>query len=99
MKMIVAHIAGNLLFILYLFINITGIKKNKNNMGTISSISFWGGCIVYVIYWVMIVFDFKTSGFDTLSFSMLILSWAFENTAYCITKKKNDRNTIVISMK
>lgn len=85
--MMVAHIVGNLLFVLFLFINMISIKKNKNSMGKISIISFLLGCIVYIAYWVMVILDLKTTGFDTQSFSMLILSWAFENSAYCITKK------------
>ena len=88
--MIVSHIIGNLLFILFLFVNIIDIKKNKNNMGKILIISFLLGCIVYITYWIMVVIDFKTAGFDTQSFSMLILSWAFENSVFCITKRKND---------
>ena len=57
-------------------------------MGKISIVSFFLGGIVYITYLVMIVIDFKTSGFDTQSFSMLILLWAFENSAYCVTKKE-----------
>lgn len=70
----VAHIVGNLLF---LFINMISIKKNKNSMEKISIISFLLGCIVYITYWVMVIIDLKTNGFGTQSFSMLILSWAF----------------------
>lgn len=83
--MIVAHIIGNLLFILFLLIN---MAKIKHNIGKVAIISILLGCIIYVIYLTMLVMNFKVSGFDTQSLSMLILSWAFVNSAYCITKKK-----------
>ena len=84
-NMIFVHIIGNLFFILFLCMNIIGIKKSK---GKIAIISFLLGCVIYVTYLVMFIIDFDVAGFDTQSFSMLILSWAFENAAYCIMKNK-----------
>lgn len=87
--MVVAHIIGNILFIIFLYFNIYGLIVKKRPLGKIAVISYILGCVVYIIYIIMIITNFKVYGFDKQSFSMLILAWAFENAAYCVSNKKN----------
>ncbi len=88
--MILSHIIGNIFFWTFFIMNIVDIKDRikKGNASKIVIISLLLGCVMYIIYLIMLILDFKNSGFDVQSFSMLILSWAFENSAYCIRNKK-----------
>lgn len=88
--MILSHIIGNIFFWTFFIMNIGDIKDRikKGNASKIVIISLLLGCVMYIIYLIMLILDFKNSGFDVQSFSMLILSWAFENSAYCIRNKK-----------
>lgn len=76
--MVVAHVMGNILFIIFLYFNIYGLIVKKRPLGKIAVISYILGCVVYIIYIIMIITNFKVYGFDKQSFSMLILAWAFE---------------------
>lgn len=48
--MVVAHIIGNILFIIFLYFNIYGLIVKKRPLGKIAVISYILGCVVYIIY-------------------------------------------------
>ena len=57
--MVVAHIIGNILFIIFLYFNIYGLIVKKRPWGKIAVISYILGCVVYIIYIIMIITNFK----------------------------------------
>lgn len=87
--MIIVHIIGNLLFILFLLMNIIKIKDKKINIGKVAWGSFILGCITYIAYLIMIFSNLDLLALDKQSFTILILAWAFENSTYVIAKDKN----------
>lgn len=94
--MIFSHIIANILFWIFLYITIMGLKQNKKNLKNFKFVfaTIIIGSIMYILYLIMLISGYKESGFDTQSFSILILSWAFENSAYCIINKKNYDSTV-----
>lgn len=91
MVMIISHIVANILFWLFIILVVSGIRqciktvKYSKFIITTSVI----GIIVYIFYLVMLITCFDKDGFDAQSFTLVMLSWAFENSSYCIMNKNS----------
>lgn len=91
MVMIVSHIVANILFWLFIILVICKIRQCIKDIKYSKFIIATSiiGIIVYLFYLIILITGFNKDGFDGQSFTLVILSWAFENSSYCIMNKNS----------
>lgn len=90
----IIHIALNMLFILFAFLDIKlildkgNIEKVGNKVKNVFRVSVILGFVTYCVYAVMLIKFFAKDGFDKQTAPLLILSWGFLFAANLLVNSK-----------
>ena len=88
--MMIAHIITNILFWLFVVLDIREIRKEHFNKRVYKFFlgSIVLGILVYLSYAIFLLSSLLVDGFDRETLSLLILGWAFMFAAYMIKKER-----------